>query len=300
MEPLTFALAQYVPDLLRQEPRNVGVLVADASRIVTRFLGEEEPGRLSRARIPAGLFHDVDLYAQWHAHWTRRARTGPEPGRAREYLAGFLVANRGAAFSVVYGGEHVAPADGALKAVARELFERLVQPAEEAAAAPGDERRATYLGRAMVAEFQRIGILERGAATSSLFVRHPVRWNVPVYGTNPLPHHPDFVQDNGVRWVIEQVDFSVRTAARARDHAMHSVYILRDLHEARGASALEIRPVVVANRAARRDAPFQDYALAALADVPGVSMVYWDRPEERARFLEERRAVAEGEGGEGA
>jgi len=299
MERVIFALAQYTPDLLRQEPRNIGVFVAGDNRILGRFLGEDEAGVVRIAGIPSEIFNDVDLYLDWHDHWTGLLCSGWEQGDARTFLLERLIRNKGKAFAVVHGGEYDSDQEQSLEEIASHLFARLVLPERVervSGTAASGELTGGYLGRRLVTEFRKIGILETSSSSENLFVRHPVRPRVPVQGLNPVPHTADFYQENGHRYVMEHVDFSIQTLVRARDHAMLSHYILADVVQAAQTDAAELpplHPIAIVNRVASNANMVQDYALAALASVPRIQIVYWDRDEERKQFLDERRAIAE-------
>jgi hypothetical protein len=299
MERVIFALAQYTPDLLRQEPRNIGVFVASSTRVLGRFLGEDESGIVRPARLPVDMFIDVDLYIDWHQYWSGLLQRELAHGTAFDFVQHRLIRNKRKAFAVVNGGEYDANPDETLESIAASLFKRLVltEPAETARlSTSASEVAGGYLGRRLLSEFKRIGILERSRGSENLFVRHPVRPKVSVKGLNPVPHTADFYQENGRRYVMEHVDFSIQTLGRARDHAMLSHYILADIAHAAEFQSDElppVHPIAIVNRIAASDSRIQDYALAALASVPGLQIVYWDRDDERKRFLEERRSVAE-------
>jgi hypothetical protein len=293
MERIKYALAQYMPDLLRQEAKNIGVFVADQDRVLARFVGEDAVGILTLGQIPTNLFNDVDLYLDLHEHW--RTLIDSETGGSR-LLDQEIIRNKGKAFSVIRGGEYEPNGDKSLEEITEHLFARMVASSSDLAgpSARSVDSSRGYLGRRLATEFRKLGILESAKESDSLFVRHPVRSRVPILGTNPLPHTPDFYQENGRRYVMEQVDFSVQTLARARDRAMYSQYMLHDIVSAAEPfqeGTLSTQPIAIVNRI--KDSPIQDYALSAIATVPGIAIVYWDREEERRRFLEERRAVAE-------
>jgi hypothetical protein len=299
MEPMTFALAQYTPDLLRQEPRNIGLFVADHERIVMRFVGEDAMGIVKLGSLPPDLFNDVELFLDWHDHWAAKIDSVSTLDVPATFLKEQVVRNKGKAFAVIYGGEYEPDERQSLADVASLLFGRLVltQTADgETDAASRDGHSRGYLARRIASEFRRIGILESATTPENLFVRHPIRAKFPVMGENPVPHTADFYQENGRRYVMEQVDFSVQTLARARDHAMLSQYILTDVVEAarkRTENSPPLHPIAIINRVATKANAMQDYALAALSSIPGVHLVYWDRDDERKRFLDERRSVAE-------
>lgn len=309
MERLSYAVAKYTPDLLRQEPRNIGVFVSSTDRVVARFLGETQPGVLTTSLLPKDLFNDPDLYGEWHDYWRRTLRrlANLESGvSVLEVIQQKLIKNEGHAFAVARGGEFDPEPDQTLEDVVEYLFTRLVIPKaeltmpDEEAQAIGAPGKSGPLVRRIRSEFKRLGILEghrKGQRTNAnLFVKHPVRVDVPVFGINPIPHVPDFVQTNGCRYVMEQIDFSIQTLLRARDHAMHSQYILSDIAEAaqtRPDTSGRVKPIAIVNRTTQQVHDIQDYVEAALSNIPGIEMIRWDRPEEQRRFLEERRSIAE-------
>lgn len=299
MERVIFALAQYTPDLLRQEPRNIGVFVASHTRVLGRFLGEDESGVVRLTHLPTGMFNDIELYVDWHQYWTRILREGIAEGSGFDLVQQRLVRNKRKAFAVVAGGEYDASPNETLESIAAYLFERLVlaEPAESVrVSVSAKEVSGGYLGRRLLAEFKRIGILEASKTAENLFVRHPVRPKVMVKGLNPVPHTADFYQENGRRYVMEHVDFSVQTLSRARDHAMLSHYILADIAQAAEYQSDDlppVHPIAIVNRVAASESTVQEYTLAALASVQSLQIVYWDREEERKQFLEERRSIAE-------
>src|SRR5262245_34785589 len=67
MNTLRYAVAKYVPDLLRQEPRNIGVFVIGNEDAASRLLGETSSGALDLRRVP--FVNDRSVYAEWYAYW---------------------------------------------------------------------------------------------------------------------------------------------------------------------------------------------------------------------------------------
>jgi hypothetical protein len=70
-----FLVAKFVPDLRRQEPRNVGVILLHPSGIYSRFFGEVAPDvddandlALSKKKMRERLT-DTYAYEQWVDHW---------------------------------------------------------------------------------------------------------------------------------------------------------------------------------------------------------------------------------------
>jgi hypothetical protein len=300
MEPspqrVRVAIAKYTSDLLRQEPRNVGVFLADGDRVFARFLGETEPGTLELSAIPGGLFNEVELYQEWYEFWQAALDRAPRSmaAGAEEWLTSELIGNAGRAFSVVDAGTVTSDPAQPAGFLVHALFDRLVAREEDEQREVGQAHAAerTWFRNLVAGEFRRLGILESGVkANENLFVRHPVRQNVNVKGTNPIPHRVDFYQKNGVPYLMEHVNFAISSKERARDHAMHSYYVLSDILA--GSDEVERpRPIAIVNRVAHKIPDVQEYVLAALSEVPGLRTVYWDRDEERRQFLDERRDVA--------
>lgn len=64
-------VAKFVPDVARNEPRNVGVFLATSGRVVARFLAEslDTPGKLV-SRVPVlETKQDRDAYREWISYW---------------------------------------------------------------------------------------------------------------------------------------------------------------------------------------------------------------------------------------
>lgn len=60
-------VCKYVDDLLRDEPRNLGVIVQNESEVVSRFVGERPDGVIDGRRVP--WVRSADTYRLWVRHW---------------------------------------------------------------------------------------------------------------------------------------------------------------------------------------------------------------------------------------
>lgn len=74
-----YFLAKYVPDPMRCEPRNIGVILWTPSGAVARFLGEKQDGGLDLRRVPT-FVGDAQVYRQWVEYW--RSIVNPDTGLA--------------------------------------------------------------------------------------------------------------------------------------------------------------------------------------------------------------------------
>jgi hypothetical protein len=65
-------IAKYIPDVFRDEPRNIGVVLWTPDAVAARFLGEkpDAPGEVNDSEIPA-FVHSPHAYKQWVRYWRR-------------------------------------------------------------------------------------------------------------------------------------------------------------------------------------------------------------------------------------
>lgn len=132
-----YLLAKYIPDLRRQEPRNIGIIVWSPEGLVARFLGEkpDETEAIDGRSVPP-FVTSLSAYKQWVNYW----RTEIERPEIKPVSGGKLVAkdlpeftevlksaNRGN-FLLADGGLLLDKVDvDELPHVANELFDALVE-----------------------------------------------------------------------------------------------------------------------------------------------------------------------------
>lgn len=132
-----FLVAKYVPDPLRMEPRNIGVILWHAGTVSARFVGEN-PHSPDKLHPPRKLF-DADsrhAYRQWIKYWRHQLERGcitSQDGRTRidrgspDFLTE-LQASSKSQFMLVSGGflnEKISPVE--VSNATDELFEKLVE-----------------------------------------------------------------------------------------------------------------------------------------------------------------------------
>jgi hypothetical protein len=130
-----YLVAKYVPDPLRMEPRNIGVVVWADGQIGARFLGENG-SETSRIRVPSRLHvSDRRLYEQWIRYWRQqmsmpalsRGPDGMTAGRETPEFLEALASKSQLGYMLVGGGivrKEISPHE--LKEVVADLFETLV------------------------------------------------------------------------------------------------------------------------------------------------------------------------------
>jgi hypothetical protein len=279
-----YLIAQHVPDVFRQEPKNLGVIVRRGHTVEARFFGERSPGMIDGRSLRAFQFPDV--YRQWVDFWRRRSSAPGDPFRELEGA-------NAAHFRVVSGGEvsDVASADP-LADVANYLYSMLVSEGglmEALGGAEDGDSPVLSLRDAVAEELSHLNLLA-GADEELPLVRHPVRRGVTLKGYADEPHHPAFYQDDGRACIIETVDFTVHDKERAKDHAGLASYMFGDLRR----SALRNAETIALIRSTPADEDYSTvrYGLSLLRNES--TLVNWAEDGTRASFLADRTRIAIG------
>lgn len=279
------AVAKYVPDLIRNEPRNIGVFLATRDAAAARIVGDQ-------GDAPPRLFNDLHLFEVWRAHWHQVVReAGPDCIDA-------LIEDSGA-FHVIEAGEAALAEGEDVGSLVDHFFDRFVRAKDE----PGGKHKggkrqgARRLASEIRAVFKERSLLALPKRSLNVFIPHPIVERPPVAGTLDVPHHPTFVQENGRKYVMEHVDFDVEGPAGlsgARDHALYAAYMLGDIqeHAERGGKTDELALIAIVNRSGRKAVAEQRYGLAALSALDRIRIVHWDDIDERGAFIRDRERVA--------
>ena len=74
----TYLVAKYMPDILRREPSNIGIMLYDEGKWFTRFVGEDpSTGDLDGRRF-RHQFSSQETYLEWYHFWTKAIVRGLE------------------------------------------------------------------------------------------------------------------------------------------------------------------------------------------------------------------------------
>ena len=139
-DPPRFLIAKYVPDVFRNEPRNIGVVLWSPDGIVARFAGEKSdaPGEVDDAQIPT-FVASPEAYKQWIRYWRREigkeairpAAGGPSTPRGSPGWLSVLCQVGSSNFLLADGGTLTEPIpDRELSRAVEYLFENYVASAE--------------------------------------------------------------------------------------------------------------------------------------------------------------------------
>lgn len=271
-------IAQYIGDVFRNEPKNVGVFVEYKGVLDGRFFGEIDQqidGRKLRA------FPYPDVYRQWIEFWRKEVRSGASPTK--------LVNSSTSNFQVKQGG-FVSDVEGSSIAELLDyLYALLVseggfREAISAGIHDAGEPAVSLINEVVdvLVEHRLLGLED------NLVVPHPIRRSVPVFGKTAIEHRPAFVQRNGHLYVMETVDFTIPQKKIARDHAGWSAYMFKDVHENNSTT----EPIAIV-RVTEEDKLNDDVqnGLALLKNEGNI--VNWLAPDERNAFIAERQRLAQ-------
>lgn len=134
-------VVKFVPDLLINEPVNVGVVVTRGSQYAARFLGEQPDGAIDGRRVRRDI--PTQTYREWVAFIRRAAERGDLDRRIERLSARvgdqFVIERRGAMFPI---------AIESLDTAASDLFSKVVTVASRATRSRSlDEARNEVIGR---------------------------------------------------------------------------------------------------------------------------------------------------------
>jgi len=270
-------IAQYMADLFRREPRNVGIFVEADGEIVTRFLGTGESGGVDGRKL-RGRVEYVDVYKQWVEFWTTEIRTASVPE---------VLALSGPHYRVVDGGVVDDAAPHELADVADYLFGLLVSETRIArdVFATEEDAPAAQLQSEVLDAFRAENIITTGTTVAE--VPHPIRRSIVVVGSKNVEYRPAFTQENGRLYLMETIDFTTTKKKTARDHAGWTAYAFSDVSASRPSEPIAIVKVTEQDLAEAEDVRNGMRVLQNEARV-----VNWLEPTERQAFIEERKAVA--------
>lgn len=92
---VTYWVAKYVEDPIRNEPRNIGVFVRCKDDVCARFVGERDDGIFDGRRVRWSFLYP-QVYSQWRDYWRETLST-----KGLEETISVVTPN----FYVVHGGE---------------------------------------------------------------------------------------------------------------------------------------------------------------------------------------------------
>jgi hypothetical protein len=267
-------IAQYIADLFRNEPRNIGVFVEIDGLLRARFVGESSLGQIDRRKLKG--FEYSQVYEQWLKYWRNQINNAS---------ISTILKSSGSHYRVITGGEVDDVAGDSLEEVLNYLYALLVSEGGfyEAVGEPFAEVEVAELSRELIATFKDAALLE----TPGQSLPHPIRRGVSLLGKLNVPHRPAFVQQNSSLYVMETVDFTVNKKRISRDHAGWAAYMFKDIRDAHA----KVEPIAIVRFTPPDEEEEEVQNGLALLRNEG-HVVNWLDKDQQSEFLRERREVA--------
>ncbi len=266
-----YFVAQHINDILRNEPKNIGVFVEMNDQKFAKFFGEAENLELDRRKLKA---FNANVYVQWISYWRKAMTTQPF-----EHLISSSKAN----YRVIEGGEVTDVGGDTTEEIVQNLYSLLVSDGGyyEITAPSEDMQSVTSsLENELSDVFKENDLLSEN-------VKHPLQRKTAIEG-NTIIHKPAYTQVNGQLTVIEVVDFTLQSKVRSRDHAGYSAFMFNDIS---GRSSKIVEPISVV-KVREQDQESEDVKNGLIILQNTSNVFNWLIQDERNRFIEERKKVA--------
>lgn len=272
-----YFIAQHVADPLRNEPRNIGVIVAVGNERTARFIGDTGAGKVDGTKVRFLQYPDV--YRQWVSHWWSLVK-------ADSFDLDRLSESSKEHYRMIDAGEVANIGSDSVHDVANYLYAAMVSEGNLALALGGDDDiESAPLQEDISEAFAAAAILSDNESTPS--IPHPVQRGKSVRGKASKPHHPAFVQDNGELLVADAVDLTTSRQAWARDRSGLLAFMFSDIRaEHPNANAVSIIRVTAEGAKSDKIA----YAMSLLESTS--RLVNWLDTDARNTFIRERVAAA--------
>ncbi|MEM7478420.1 MAG: hypothetical protein AAF483_25840 [Planctomycetota bacterium] len=209
----TYALAQYFGEPLRQEARNVGVLVERGGQIAMRFVGESH-GKWDASALR--FLAKPSVYKLWVDSWRSKSASSE---------LGELLSAGSEHFHIVEGGEITAPSSDEIDTVCNYLFGVLVsRGGMEAALTETTADNSGRLRNDLLSSFRELDLL-----ANSNKATYPINPGRPVKGRESW-HTVAFFQEGPKECTaMEPLDITIKSSVNVRNHASFLHIMFEDL-----------------------------------------------------------------------
>jgi hypothetical protein len=274
-----YFIAQHMPDALRRELKNIGVVVQKGDGLAARFLGERDSGDIDGRSIRT--LSDPSLYRMWIRHWRKTL------GRT-DWESRFLNDDR-KSFSFIQGGEVTETGSDSAEQVCAYLYSMLVSEGgiSEALGHEIEDAPLTELRTDIVATLRGSEIM---SASPAPWVRFPVYTEREVKGGRHW-HQASLCQESDSEiCVMEPLNLSSPQRRLVKERAGYIAHVFDDLRagaEISGKNMNLTAIVRVTDEDRTNDAV--KYALEAIEDA---NLVTWNNPRSQSAFVAARLRAA--------
>jgi hypothetical protein len=272
-------VAKYIEDPIRNEPRNVGVIVNSGNDWAARFAGERDDGTVDGRRLQN--FKYADVYKQWLQYWREQIDAENIDDIVQAVTSNYYVSS---------GGEVSDVGHDSAETVSKFLYDLLVSdsPVMDAFELAVESETERDLSLDVDQAFREWAIL---ADQPTLAVRHPIKRKQPISGAHGAVYEPSFSQQNGKLYLFEAIDFNSQRPKLLKERAGFMAYMYTDIRNALGERHQGCEAYSIVRPRTDGDGEAVEFARAALAGES--QLVNWADENQRNLFLNQRRQVAE-------
>lgn len=218
---VNYWIVQHIPDLMRHEPRNIGIFAEIENNIYCKFQGENEDGSIDGRKIKWIEYPEV--YKQWIEFWKDEAKNNNIEEILEETTDYYNVSKSGFLTDLPEGITSIN--------VLNYLFSNLVST-DSFIETNELDRKSNSHSRNVNFEDEIIDIFEKEKILDNypnLLLHHPVEKFKDIK-VNNITHTITLVQENGIVSLIEPIDFvSHSNKKRSIDHAGLLAYKFKDI-----------------------------------------------------------------------
>ncbi|MGE0538318.1 MAG: hypothetical protein AB7O68_25370 [Pirellulales bacterium] len=276
-----YYLLQHMPDVMRKETLNVGVIVHKGDNRAAQFLGDARVDGSPDGRS-LKYISDTRVYRMWVRHW-RKALELPTWQEQ-------MLDSRLNSFQFINGGEVTDTGADSAEEICSYLFSMLVSHGGLAEALGGvaEDEDTVEIANDLRGEFRKLRLMRPMADDS---VRHPIYDGFSARGATDW-HMLTFYQETRDRgFAIEPLNLATRQRKHARERAGYLSFIFGDL---RSGEAERKKPVnnfaVVRVGEEDRNDPQVQYCLNIAGK--NADIVDWNDTRQREAFLKDRERIA--------
>ena len=265
-------IAQYIKDVFRNEPRNVGVFIQIGDNTASKFLGETNNSELDGRKIKSFAYPNV--YKQWVDYWRRMT--------IENKLNDLPVIN-GSHFRVVEAGNVSNIESDSPDEIINYLFPLLVSDGGYKEAIPGsieDENQSVQLKNEVIDTLKKLEIFNNSA------IKHPIKRGEKIQGKT-VPYTPAFTQENGTLYVMETIDFTSPQKNKIKEHAGFLAYLYNDIKSARA----KFEPISII-KLQENDEDNEDVKDGIIMLKNESDIINWLNTTQKNEFLDNRRQIA--------
>ncbi len=273
-----YYIAQHMPNVMRKEPRNIGILVQKGNIRVTKFLGQDSSDGKIDARSLRSIA-DTRVYKMWLRHWEKSLTSDDWETK--------ILKQSKPTYQFIPGGEVTDSGSDSAEDIANYLFSMLVSGGglSEALGGEVEDMDIAAIKSSIKSEFKRLKIMKSVADSD---IKHPIFEDRDLQGTSEW-HRVTFLQESQQEsWVFEPLDLNARLKQHARERAGYLAYLFGDLRKM-SAKKMNTHAILRVSDDAK-DEKHVKYAINAVRN--NADITDWNDDKQRKELLNQCESAA--------